>query len=230
MHSSYELVQFGGPEEPWVGNWGEDDGVGEMVSLGSEQWAITIAPGDYYGYGDVEINGLFMVFRNADGSSEVKNGTDDIFVDMNTTPPTSSVSSLSFSWFTDGSTVQWQNGSEQMTFVANTEGDYWFEVSNDDGCIVRDSIKITTVTNPEVNLGTDIVVCDGIVDVVLDAGSGYSYQWQDGATTQTYTAVSSGVFGVTIIDGSCEATDAINITTTNVSVDLGVDQIGRAHV
>ena len=122
-----------------------------------------------------------------------------------------------------GYSYVWQDGSTLQTFTALSSGNYSVTITDGNLCKASDDVNVT-FTTPPLDLGNNIVVCDGIVDVVLDAGSGYSYQWQDGATTQTYTAVSSGVFAVTIIDGSCEATDAINITTTNVSVDLGVDQ------
>jgi len=48
MHSG-----IGDNSDPWgfnvIGNWGTDDGVGEMTNNGDGTWSITITPETYYG-------------------------------------------------------------------------------------------------------------------------------------------------------------------------------------
>lgn len=66
-----------------VGNWGADDGVGEMSKVDGESnlWELTLSPSaqEYYGADDnVNIFRLAMVFRNGDGSAEGK-GTPGTF-------------------------------------------------------------------------------------------------------------------------------------------------------
>lgn len=79
-----------GPEaDPWtyvIGNWGQDDGVGEMTNNGDGTWSITLTPETYYsltsGQADT-ITKMGMVFRNEDGSQELKNnGGTDFFFDV----------------------------------------------------------------------------------------------------------------------------------------------------
>ena len=79
-----------GPEsDPWtyvVGNWGQDDGVGEMSDNGDGTWSITLTPETYYsltsGQADT-ITKMGMVFRNEDGSQTLKNnGGTDFFFDV----------------------------------------------------------------------------------------------------------------------------------------------------
>lgn len=69
-----------------IGNWGFDDGIGEMtkVSGESDKWEITITPRTYYNVtGDTIVYRLGMVFRNADGSQTGKNDSNaDIFVNL----------------------------------------------------------------------------------------------------------------------------------------------------
>lgn len=69
-----------------IGNWGADDGIGEMtkVSGESDKWEITITPRTYYNVtGDTIVYRLGMVFRNADGSQTGKNDSNaDIFVNL----------------------------------------------------------------------------------------------------------------------------------------------------
>jgi len=69
-----------------VGNWGQDDGVGEMIKVSgqSDKWEITITPRSYFNVASgTAIYRLGMVFRNSDGSEEGKNDSNgDIFIDV----------------------------------------------------------------------------------------------------------------------------------------------------
>lgn len=66
-----------------VGNWGKDDGIGAMTSLGNDKWSIKIAPRTYFGVPTQRIFRIGMVFRNADGSKEGKSPQNgDIFVQV----------------------------------------------------------------------------------------------------------------------------------------------------
>lgn len=58
-----------------IGNWGQDDGVGEMTSEGNGKYSITITPKDYYNLTQTQIDTatrIGMVFRNEDGTQELK--------------------------------------------------------------------------------------------------------------------------------------------------------------
>ncbi len=58
-----------------IGNWGQDDGVGEMSNNGDGTFSITITPQTYYGLDQTQADNatqLGMVFRNEDGSQELK--------------------------------------------------------------------------------------------------------------------------------------------------------------
>ena len=75
--------------DPWatvVGNWGQDDGVGEMAYNQDGTWSISFIPQDYYGLTTEQANAatkMGMVFRNATGDQEFKdNGCNDFFFDV----------------------------------------------------------------------------------------------------------------------------------------------------
>ncbi|AUP80712.1 alpha-amylase family glycosyl hydrolase [Flavivirga eckloniae] len=58
-----------------IGNWGVDDGIGEMTNNNDGTWSITITPETYYGLNATQAANatqIGMVFRNADGSQELK--------------------------------------------------------------------------------------------------------------------------------------------------------------
>ncbi|GIR20955.1 MAG: hypothetical protein CM15mP36_01620 [Flavobacteriales bacterium] len=44
---------IGDDSSPWgysvIGNWGQDDGVGQMSDNGDGTWSITIVPEDFFG-------------------------------------------------------------------------------------------------------------------------------------------------------------------------------------
>jgi hypothetical protein len=88
MHSG---VVLSGPEGTnWtnvVGNWGQDDGLGEMTPVAGEpdKWQITLpSVREYYGVEGVPVFRLGMVFRNASGTQTGKSETDgDIYVNLN---------------------------------------------------------------------------------------------------------------------------------------------------
>ncbi len=85
-----------GPWEAVVGNWGSDDGVGEMTESSDDIWEITLDPAVYYGdvgyAGPVPPPHIGIVFRNEDGTLEGKGydndgdgNADDIFAVYNET-------------------------------------------------------------------------------------------------------------------------------------------------
>ena len=85
MHSG-----VGDDSNPWgfsvVGNWGLDDGVGEMTDNGDGSWSITFVPETYYGLSSAEassVTKMGIVFRSEDGSQELKDtGCSDFFIDV----------------------------------------------------------------------------------------------------------------------------------------------------
>jgi glycosidase len=77
MHSGMGTVDTSNPATTaWdnaVGNWGEDDGVGEMtpVAGATDLWEITLVPQAYYGLSNGDFPyWLGAVFRSADGNSK----------------------------------------------------------------------------------------------------------------------------------------------------------------
>ncbi|MGK0411910.1 MAG: 1,4-alpha-glucan branching enzyme [Polaribacter sp.] len=86
-----------------IGNWGQDDGIGEMTNNGNGTYSITIIPQTYFNLTQTQIDTasqIGMVFRNADGTQELKlseNGAcqDFIFpigsVQLELTKPTSNL-------------------------------------------------------------------------------------------------------------------------------------------
>lgn len=117
MHSG-----IGDNSNPWgfnvVGNWGQDDGVGEMTNNGDGTFSITITPQTYFGLTQTQADNatqIGMVFRNEDGSQELKdNGCEDYIFSIGivviniTQPTTPSVVIASGDDLSIGATISYQ--------------------------------------------------------------------------------------------------------------------------
>jgi len=122
----------------------------------------------------------------------------------------------SYSWIPSGNT------SSSFTTLLAMSTTFVVTVTDSMGCTLNDTIAIG-VGNPSVNLGNDTALC--ALSFVLDAGSGYSYVWQDNSTMQTFSAAATGVYYVTVTDTvGCTATDSISVTINSaLNVALGSD-------
>jgi hypothetical protein len=123
-----------------------------------------------------------------------------------------------------GLTYLWQDGSMEGTFIARQAGLYSVQVRNAEGCIARDSIELQINPIPQVDLGADSNVCEGVV-LVLNAGvSGASYRWQDGSTAPAFSTIEGGVFSVQVDLDGCIAEDSVLVRRVALPVfELGAD-------
>ncbi len=105
----------------------------------------------------------------------------------------------------------WNNGAITTAIKAYQTGTYWCEVNNG-GCIFRDSLIITAIKPlPPVNLGNNIITCEG-VPVTLDATYSNSvYLWQDGSTNPLYNVTNSGTYRVIVTNNGCSNSDTITV-------------------
>ncbi|MCB9234441.1 MAG: gliding motility-associated C-terminal domain-containing protein [Bacteroidia bacterium] len=124
-----------------------------------------------------------------------------------------------------GLTYLWSTGATSQTLTAGGTGFIWVDVTNANGCTTRDSIQLTTLPYPVVNLGNDTSLCAGD-SLLLDAGNpGFTYTWSTGATTQTITAGGSATFWVDVSNSiGCTTRDSITLLTFPYPiVNLGND-------
>ncbi len=111
-----------------------------------------------------------------------------------------------------GSSFLWSNGATTQSTSVSV-GTYNVRVTNAAGCIARDTIVISALPAPLVNLGPDAVLCPG-TPLTLDAGlGGNSYLWSNGATTQTTVVSTAGTYSVTVTGANgCMSKDTIIVT------------------
>ncbi len=107
----------------------------------------------------------------------------------------------------------WKDGSTEPTYTVTESGLYWVEVTNVFGCTGRDSINITFVPAPVVEIGNDTTLCESDT-LILCAQPGFQqYLWQDGSTDSCFMATSGGVYWVKVTDEyGCIGGDTISLT------------------
>ena len=230
MHSGPEFFPFTGWQGNYtVGNYGQDDGIGQMDSLGNNRWKITICPQCYYHYSpDTPLNGIFMIFRDATGANTGKdNSGNNIFLNLSTATPTSSFSGVTSIHKAAGSySYAWSpGGSTSPAIAVGTSGQYIVTVTDNSGCSRADTTNVVISSNLTVNIGRDTTICPS-GHVTFDAGAGYTaYHWNTGDTTRSITVSAAGVYSVTVNNGNCIAIDSARINMSGIKINLGADVV-----
>ncbi len=118
-------------------------------------------------------------------------------------------------------------GTGMYTFAAaydfSTPGDYevcvWTDISGDsDPANDMICVTISSYATPSIELGPNMTVCD---EVILDASNvGSTYLWSTGATTQTITVTTTGIYSVTVTNPTtgCSKTDDVSVTVNYTPV------------
>lgn len=121
--------------------------------------------------------------------------------------------------YTPYCTYQWSTGATTPSIVVSTSGTYYVTATNAAGA-ATDTIQVTVNALPVVNLGNDITLPEG-GSTILDAGNpGATYAWTTGASTQTITVNTSGIYGVVVTNAQgCSAADAIRVSMNTVGID-----------
>lgn len=179
MHSSMGIVDSEFPQNnAWnnaVGNWGQDDGVGEMspVAGATDLWEITLVPDAYYGLQTGEFPyWLAAVFRNADGSvkgtgapGEIENG----FIHTNLDFFIRNLQPNSVDDWAEEQAVVFPNPTSGYVDLSKYSGDLKFQLMNMNGKLLF-STRAT---------GSKIVNLPNLPDGV------YIYRIQSGARVQS---------------------------------------------
>lgn len=114
------------------------------------------------------------------------------------------------------------------THLYPTTGNYWVTLVVYLYGVAKNVFHIVVVNEiPEVFIGNDTTIC-AAEPFYLDAGTGFDqYLWQNGETTQTIQAGTSGLYWCQVTgDGGCTDIDSINLIINPVPVvSAGPDQI-----
>ncbi|MFT5054846.1 MAG: hypothetical protein ACI97X_001880 [Oceanospirillaceae bacterium] len=221
MHSAIQEVPFNIDWLYPIGNWGADDGIGEMTNIGGDTWEITIHVESYYGYpGGTNVNGLWMVFRNADGTLQGNDNNDEdifLFTSGGNTSDFGGVTGTDILG-TDG-ILEWTTGAFGESIAVTSSAIYGVQYTDGQGCTYYDEVGVEITTGSAVvDLGPDTAICNG-GSITLDAGGGFSsYEWSTSETSQMIDVSASGDYSITVTDqNGCTGLDLIHVEVGNNS-------------
>lgn len=136
---------------------------------------------------------------------------------------TASCSSLQLNIGTDavsGANYLWNNDSLTNRITTTGQGLYWLEIQQN-GCTVRDSIIISLLPPPTVNIGPDTSLCKfkGII-LSAAASNGDDYLWNTGETTPSILVDVIGDYDVMVTNSGCIARDTVSVTWGDCDIYL----------
>lgn len=112
----------------------------------------------------------------------------------------------------------WNTGFNGSKITTTGFGDYWLEMEQN-GCKVRDTIKVSSRPKPTVSLGADTDICKYKPVILRTVSSNYnSYLWSTGETTPSIQVNQIGTYHVTVSQNSCEASDTILVVVGDCDV------------
>lgn len=156
--------------------------------------------------------------------SEVDAGEDSSICEGGSIQHDYMATSENYSWFKDG--VLYSNQDNPLTIDA--PGEYVLEVLNEIGCSITDTVIITEVPSPLVDLGEDLVGCEGGV-VILSADITGTYFWLENGVSvgneEELSVTMAGIYTLVVVnENNCSGTDMVEISfEPGPNLDLGED-------
>ncbi|MCF1191690.1 T9SS type A sorting domain-containing protein [Mangrovimonas sp. AS39] len=176
------------------------------------EYTVTVSQGEQSGSASVTVN--VNALPTADAGSDVS----------------MEVGSTVVLTATGGESYQWSNGATTQSIEVSPSATTTYEVTVTTGeCSSTDSVTVT-VTQPEtpelvVSAGDDVTICEGST-AVLTASEGESYQWNNGATTQSIEVSPNTTteYTVTVSQGEQSGNASVTVNVNALpTADAGSD-------
>ncbi len=209
---------------------GDDQNLCEGESIQLDAFSTPTAT---YEWQDGSSQAVLMVSQSGSYSVQVtENGCtaqDEVSITFNPLPvfslgaDTSLCSGQSFTLDYQGlgDSYLWNNGSSIASQNIDRGGEFWLEISRND-CSFRDSIQVALRLSPEVELGSDIMLCEGeSTELVVALGDHDTFSWQDGTQEASLTVSQTGIYWIEASLASCTARDSI-LVQYSAPPDLGL--------
>jgi gliding motility-associated-like protein len=108
----------------------------------------------------------------------------------------------------------WNTGSTNSSINVAEQGVYWLTVTDTNSCRNTDSVAISTLNKPAIDLGKDTVLCEGTRFYIPKDFSGQPNKvitWQNGSQQDVFTVTGSGIYVATISDICGSVSDTVVI-------------------
>lgn len=123
-----------------------------------------------------------------------------------------------------GVDYSWQDGSTNTSLDVTQGGEYILIISNACGTNTDTIHIVESNVGPDVDLGPDILACEGeVVDLVSNIG-GVDFLWQDGSTDDQLQVTNSGLYYVEVSNNCGVDIDSVNVVIDGVAPDTDLGQ------
>ena len=124
-----------------------------------------------------------------------------------------------------GDTYVWDDNSTYQTRTVFQTGRYNVTVTNNLGCIKKDTIVVNLNPSPIVNLGNDTTICVETSLVLNARNGGSTFLWDNNETARTRTITSAGTYTVAVTNNfNCTTSDTIIVTNFEIpQPNIGAD-------
>ncbi len=127
----------------------------------------------------------------------------------------------------------WSDNTANQVLLVTNSGNYGVTVTDGNGCQSTDQIVVTENPAPNINLGQNLVFCEGdfineLFDAGATAGPGNSFLWSNGSVNQTIVVSNPGSYAVTVTNTTtmCQDSDRVEVRYFPLAdADLGSDLI-----
>jgi gliding motility-associated-like protein len=124
---------------------------------------------------------------------------------------------------TPNASYAWQDNSQNSNLSITQTGVYWVAVDLN-GCVKADTITVTVIELPIIDLGADTILCAGDTLLIDASLANASYYWQDSSTVSSISVSETGNYWVSVEVNNCSASDSVYITFQDLPVvNLGED-------
>lgn len=106
----------------------------------------------------------------------------------------------------------WNNAATVDTIRNLQPGQYSVTVTDNAGCTGTGSVLVSDAAPISINIGNDILVCEG-TPVTIDGPQGFAtYTWSSGESTVSISPTVTGTYTLIVVDANgCTATDAVDV-------------------
>ena len=118
----------------------------------------------------------------------------------------------------------WSDNSTNPTLNVSIPGTYWVQVSVNN-CSSTDTLIVIQDTLSNINLGNDMVLCEGETLLLNATTPNGNYLWQDNSTNSTLIVNSQGNYWVEVTNNCGTTSDTINIlidTCTTIPLVINI--------
>ncbi len=106
----------------------------------------------------------------------------------------------------------WSTGDSEQVLSVDDPGFYQVTVTDANGCSNTAQLDLAELPLPQPEITGSLAFCSGDSTILSAGGSFAAYQWTGGATGNTLTVNSAGVYGLTVTDvNGCSNTNQVTV-------------------